>query len=117
VCIGRLDHAAVYIYDSGGTYYGGLICDQLPALPYMGISTEFSDGLERIKLEGVAAGSPADKAGLRPRDALIAIDGESAISIDFRVLLARHAPGDKVIVTILRGDESLDFTLTLGKRS
>lgn len=118
VCTGRLAHALVYVYDIGSQYYGGLICEQLPALPRVGVSADVGPegyGLQ-IDLDGVVAGSPADKAGLRDRDVIVAV-GDYPVSnrLDFDWALSQHAPGDTVTFYIDRGGEPVDVSVTLGR--
>ena len=56
-------------------------------------------------VEAIEAGSPASKAGLKPDDLVIYLDGEPVYSTDvFRELLKRYQPGEKVQVEIRRGD-------------
>ncbi len=56
-------------------------------------------------VEAVEANSPAARAGLKPDDLVIYLDGEPVYSIDvFKDLLKRYAPGDKVQIEIRRGD-------------
>lgn len=119
VCVGRLDKTLIYVYDSGGQYYGGLICNQLPTLPYVGIYwNPAASGLGiEIALDGVVTGSPADEAGLRDRDVILMADNSPVNSgTDLDVFLAHHSPGDVIHLTIERGGKSLDVRLTLGRR-
>jgi hypothetical protein len=54
-------------------------------------------------VSGVQAGSAADKAGLRPQDIIVEIDGQPVP--DFNVctqLIGRHGPGDKVELLVER---------------
>lgn len=56
-------------------------------------------------IEEVEPGSPASKAGLKPDDLVIYLDGEPVYSTDvFRDLLKRYNPGDKIQIEIRRGD-------------
>jgi len=56
-------------------------------------------------IEAVEPGSPAHKAGLKPDDLVIYLDGEPVYSTDiFRDLLKRYQPGEKVQIEIRRGD-------------
>jgi S1-C subfamily serine protease len=56
-------------------------------------------------IEAIEAGSPASKAGLKPDDLVIYLDGEPVYSTDvFRDLLKRYQPGEKVQIEIRRGD-------------
>jgi S1-C subfamily serine protease len=73
----------------------------------------------------VAPGSPAEKAGLRPAqmrsagrvqvgDVIVALDGKPVESFGALVAeLDERDFGDRVTLTILRGDERRDVTLTL----
>ena len=63
----------------------------------------------------VLSGSPAESAGIEAGDIIIAIDGEEITSADGMILAVRsHETGDTVTVTVMRGDEKKDFTVTLG---
>lgn len=65
----------------------------------------------------ITPGSGAEAAGLEAGDICVAIDGEP--TPEFQVLaeiIGRHAPGDEIKMTIVRGGEVLDLTATLGRR-
>ncbi len=65
-------------------------------------------------VEEVEPGSPAYKAGLKPDDLVIYLDGEPVYSTDiFKDLLRRYQPGDKVQIEIRRGDNLTAMTLEL----
>jgi serine protease Do len=56
-------------------------------------------------IEAIESNSPATRAGLKPDDLVIYLDGEPVYSTDiFRDLLKRYNPGDKVQIEIRRGD-------------
>jgi carboxyl-terminal processing protease len=59
-------------------------------------------------------GSPAEAAGLRPGDQILAIDGASTIgeSVSSLVYVVRGEAGTDVTLTIRRGDEEMDITVT-----
>lgn len=63
--------------------------------------------------------TPADRAGLRPGDKILAIDGDDAMNIssDEAVSLIRGEKGTEVVLTILSEDETetKDITITRGK--
>jgi S1-C subfamily serine protease len=79
----------------------------------------------------VVPDSPADEAGLQGGDTSVVIDGQSYIvggdviteaggtkvasSDDVRRVIASKKPGQDLPLTILRGDETLSITLTLGR--
>ena len=66
---------------------------------------------------GVISGGPADQAGLQEGDILTAIDGQPIDAThQLDVTLLQHEPGDQVELTVLRGDQTLKVTVTLGIR-
>jgi serine protease DegQ len=70
-----------------------------------------------IVVLSVAKGGPADHAGIRPGDVLVALDGMPLTRVeDFLAALRKHHPGDRVRLTILRGPAKSDVTLTVGDR-
>lgn len=63
----------------------------------------------------IIANGPADKAGLKQRDTIIAVDNtkiDQAHSLSS--LLGTHQPGDKVRLTVVRDDKVLHINATLG---
>lgn len=62
----------------------------------------------------IVAGSPADKAGLREGDVIIKVN-DTAVTEDHALasLLAEHAPGDKLTLTIMRGGKTQTVSVTL----
>jgi len=66
----------------------------------------------------IAPGGPADQAGIRPGDVIVAFDGKPVNGSDDlgRDILARK-PGDKVTIQLVRADGSKQtVTATLGVR-
>ena len=65
----------------------------------------------------VVVGSPADDAGIQPGDIITAVDGLSvdrSNPLDLQVL--RFAPGDEVVLEVLRDGQSIELPTTLGTR-
>ncbi|MDR7419297.1 MAG: trypsin-like peptidase domain-containing protein [Armatimonadota bacterium] len=59
-------------------------------------------------------GSPAERAGMRPQDIIVAIDGQKINTIgDLRRELFRKKPGDSVRVEVVRDGRRLTLTVTL----
>jgi S1-C subfamily serine protease len=59
-------------------------------------------------------GSPAERAGMRPQDIIVAIDGQKINTIgDMRRELFRKKPGDSVRVEVVRDGRRLTLTVTL----
>jgi 2-alkenal reductase len=110
--------------------------------PYLGISSIDELSLPQIEALGldsftgayvtsVTPNSPADKAGVQAGeettsiqglnaggDLIIAIDGQSTPNFDelLQYLINNKSPGDTAVLTVLRNEEQLDLTITLGKR-
>ncbi|MBU3737307.1 MAG: PDZ domain-containing protein, partial [Methylobacterium sp.] len=68
-------------------------------------------------IAGVMRGGPADRAGVRPGDILMEIDGkpvlDSAIMLN---LVAALKPGHKAILKVTRNQASLSLTAAVGTR-
>jgi S1-C subfamily serine protease len=113
--------------------------------PYLGIAARDNLPLEAINALGlprtsgayvtdVTLNGPAAQAGIRAGtqpvnvpgylglmaggDLIIAADGRSVLTFDdlVRYLAAHKSPGDTIVLTILRGDQQMDVTVTVGKR-
>ncbi len=110
--------------------------------PYLGISSRDDMSLDIINALGLTSftgayvtdvvnGGPADKAGIKAGDKttsipgvksggdlIIAIDGRAIRRFDelLAYLITNKAPGDTVVLTVLRGDEKVDISIELGKR-
>jgi len=70
-----------------------------------------------VMLSDVTPDGPADKAGLKPGDIVLSVNGktlDSARQLD--VNLYRYKLGDKVNVQVLRGDEKLTFQVAVTER-
>src|SRR5262245_47677952 len=67
----------------------------------------------RLFVQAVAAGGPADQAGVQPGDILVSVDGERLQTPDdlVRIELELDA-GDDVDVTLDRGGQPVELTLT-----
>jgi len=70
-------------------------------------------GLSRgygVMISDVLPGSPAEEAGLRPRDIITAVDGASLSALPYyAAMMYLHDPAVPVAVTALRGDQTLQF--------
>ncbi len=119
-----------------------LIADGKYDYPFLGISSMDSLSLEMVQALGlksytgayvtsVVDGGPADKAGIiagekstsipglfAGGDLIVAIDGQETRTFDemLAYLITNKSPGDTVVLTVLRGDEKVDVSITLDKR-
>ncbi len=81
---------------------------------YGGLGMEVTSRDDFITVVSPISDTPAERAGLRTNDRIIAVNGENIIgvSVDDAVELMRGAVGDPVTITIAReGDEPFDVTL------
>lgn len=83
--------------------------------PFHGIKL-FELGYQKklVYVERVRRDSPADRAGLRKDDLIVSIDGHSIRDIGtFHDVLRSHAPGDTVVLMVIRNEriESLSMAL------
>jgi len=76
-----------------------------------------------LNLEGgamvavVADASPAQRGGLATRDVIVAVDGHTVASMgDLVMVLRSHAPGDSVVVKVVRDRRSRTAAITLVER-
>jgi putative serine protease PepD len=90
---------------------------------YLGVTladgTATVDGAQRqaAVLGQVEDGTPAAKAGMRARDAVVAVDGEALEGADSLVARIRAtSPGTQVTLTVVRDGTTLEIPVTLGTR-
>ncbi len=63
----------------------------------------------------VIPGSPAEEAGLREGDIIVAIDGEQiGADADLSLLILEHSPGDTITLRVLRDNSASEVEVTLG---
>jgi 2-alkenal reductase len=119
-----------------------LIRDGSYKYPYLGISSRDELTLAEIEALGlstytgayvssVTEGGPADQAGIiggntptslpevnAGGDVIVAIDGRPVATFDqmLSYLITNKSPGDTVVLTVLRGGQSLDVPVVLGER-
>jgi S1-C subfamily serine protease len=66
----------------------------------------------------VREGGPADEAGLREGDLILAIDGEQIrAGTNLREMISLYRPGDRVELTIHRGNRARQVQVILGRRA
>lgn len=83
--------------------------------PLLGIVFNQKSQKKGVELESVQAGGAAEKAGIKPGDVIVEFDGTAVTYFDeLRASIMRRAPGDKVKVKVLRGEEALEFDCELG---
>jgi S1-C subfamily serine protease len=70
-----------------------------------------------ILVSGVRKDGPADRAGIRPGDVITRIDDATPRnSHDLMVMIARQAPGSRLLISGWRGDDVLELEVTTAER-
>ncbi len=70
-----------------------------------------------VKIDSVAPGSPAEKAGLQAGDVLLSIDGQETTDLrTYSNILETLEAGQVVNVTVRRGDEEMAVEVTIEAR-
>ncbi|MBI2845754.1 MAG: RIP metalloprotease RseP [Chloroflexi bacterium] len=65
-----------------------------------------------VVITEVAPGSPAESAGLQPGDTILALNGQEIEDSQDLVDLTEDKLGQEVVLTVRRGEETLDLALT-----
>jgi hypothetical protein len=85
---------------------------------YLGTVPDMADSPGGVRLTGVRAGSPAEKAGLRGNDIIVQIGDLPVPDLQGMTnALRAHKPGDVVEIKILRDGVEQKMRVTLGSRS
>jgi photosystem II stability/assembly factor-like uncharacterized protein/uncharacterized coiled-coil protein SlyX len=86
-----------------------------PSAVFMGVAGEnVTDG---AKLVAITKDGPAEKAGLKEGDIITTMNQQAVKTYDGLVEeIRKHKPGDKLALTVLRGKEKLEITVTLANR-
>ncbi len=83
----------------------------------LGTMPDFAFKGPGVRVQAVTPDSPADKVGIKPGDVVIAIDGVRLKGLrSMSDVLKSHQPGETVMVTIDRGGDEMQRSVTLGAR-
>jgi Zn-dependent M28 family amino/carboxypeptidase len=92
---------------AGGAGYGA----------YLGTIPDYMQTEGGVKLSGVRAGGPAEKAGLRADDVIVKFDGIRVDNIyDYTYALRSRKPGQTVRIAVMRQGSEIELVATLGRR-
>jgi len=71
-----------------------------------------------VFVDGVNAGGPAEKAGIKPEDVIVSIEGKPVKDGDDLVNRVSATPvGNVLSVSVLRNGKKMDFQVTVGERA
>jgi len=74
-------------------------------------------GIKGALIVGVYIDSPADMAGIRADDIVVAVNGEAIPGIrDLLDKITLHKPGERIQITIYRGPEKMTFDMKIAQR-
>jgi len=83
----------------------------------LGFMPDFAQQTGGVKVGMVTPGGPAEAAGLRAGDVIVGLDGQPVETlVDYTATLREHAPGDRVLVSIRRGAETIQLAATVQER-
>ncbi|MBQ6119782.1 MAG: trypsin-like peptidase domain-containing protein [Clostridia bacterium] len=83
--------------------------------PYIGV--QLSDAADAALIYSVTEGSPAAQAGLQANDIVTKANGEKIASADdLTALVKRLSVGDKLQLTVTRGGQETELTVTVGEK-
>ena len=108
-----------------GTIYAIIDCEDIgkgpkPLTTYLGLVGTDQSGEKdqtRAVITQVIPDSPADKAKIQPGDVLVQLDGKDVKAFDDLLEVQRSKKlGQKIQLTLQRGDESMDVELKLNPR-
>jgi S1-C subfamily serine protease len=85
--------------------------------PWLGMYTTEING--QLVVAGIADGGPADRAGVKVRDVIVAVDEERPATLAelFRVVWSRGPVGTEVVITASRGAERLQVRVRTADRN
>jgi uncharacterized iron-regulated protein len=112
-------HPVTQVRASYASFVWGIPQELAPTYPMLGLSTrDEKQGHEHFTIIEVTKGQPAARAGIKPGDLLVSIDG---VAIDdlltMNRLMADKRWGDAVDVVIVRGTEKLAIRVVLRRVS
>ncbi len=83
---------------------------------YLGMAISWSEDPKGAKVDRLADGSPAEKAGVKAEDIVTQIDKKSFDNVEDVIAYVRgKKPGDKVTLTVIREKKEKQIDVTVGK--
>jgi serine protease Do len=104
---------ARYVYEQLRTH--GVVRQSLVGVRVQTVTPALAEGLGLsrqygVMISDVVPDSPAESAGLQPRDIITAVDGASIFALPYyTAMMYLHDPAVPVAVAVLRGQQTLQF--------
>jgi hypothetical protein len=85
---------------------------------WLGTIPDFAPVENGVRIGGVTGGSPAEAGGLAAADVIVRLGKHAVEDLEgLTAALRAHAPGDSVVVRVIRNETELDMAVVLGDRS
>ena len=82
--------------------------------PYFGSRPDYAYEKPGVRMAGITADSPAERAGVKPGDVILRFGKAKVATVaDFANALGRHEAGDKVELLVTRDGKEITLTVTL----
>jgi len=88
-----------------------------PAQGFLGISMTDVDGGQGVLVQEVLAGGPAERAGVRPSDVIVAADSQMTPTAEaLKSFVSQTAPGTSVVLKVRRNGAEMTQTVVIGQK-
>lgn len=88
-----------------------------PSTPFIGIQMTDLKDRDGVRITLIVSKSPADEAGLWVNDVITKIDSTDTTKIaSLRETLGQYDPGERITLTVMRGDKEKKIKLTLAEK-
>ncbi|HEY0160507.1 MAG TPA: PDZ domain-containing protein [Thermoanaerobaculia bacterium] len=92
-----------------------------PPLPWLGMAFTWAESEARsrgLHVRAVTPGGPAEKAGVRPGDLVVTVNGtpvDFGDELEFLLYLQKRAPGERLRLQLVREGRAVATIVTLGR--
>ncbi len=84
---------------------------------YLGTIPDYAEDVEGVALQGAREGSPAEKAGVKPGDILVELDGKKVKNVqEYTYLLGSIKPNVPIKMVVLRKGQRVELEVTPAPR-
>ena len=118
ISVNILKRVAPSLIETGRVEYPFLGVSSLPELSVFDQEDLNLPQTTGALITSITPDGPADLSGLQVGDLITHIDGREVLVFGdlLSYLITQKGPGDEVLLTVIRGDETLDLSVVLGSR-